>query len=173
MFPTSKFKRMPVPFVDEIWWNLILCMYKRASMPPAIEEPCRWVEVSFFVANPYGDGLSSPSLLPSPQSHTIMYIAKRLSSGKCNMMLSCDKSLCNVLNYWTAFMMHKNAKVNFTRARLNVMKHWLNSKSSPPPYKSSRLSRDWFWLLWYFNISWSVLLFHQNWCASMVFTWMA
>jgi hypothetical protein len=43
-----------------------------------------------------------------------MYITKRLFGGKCNMMLSCDKSLCNVLNYWIAFMMHKNAKVNFT-----------------------------------------------------------
>jgi hypothetical protein len=36
-----------------------------------------------------------------------MYTTKRLYGGKCNMMLSYDKSLCNVLNYWTTFMMHK------------------------------------------------------------------
>jgi len=151
MFPISEFKVVPIPFVEEIWWNFILHMYKRALVPPTIEEPCRWVGVSYFVTNPYGDGLSSPSFLASPQSHTPMYKAKRLSNGKCNMMLSCDKSLCNVLNCWIAFMTHKNAQVHFTRVRLNVMRHWWHTKSGPPPHKSSRLSRDWFWLLWYFN----------------------
>jgi hypothetical protein len=67
-----------------------------------------------------------------------MYTAERLFDGKCNMMLSCDKSLCNVLNYWTTFMMHKNAQANFTRACLNVTRHWWDSKSNPPPCKSSR-----------------------------------
>jgi hypothetical protein len=102
-----------------------------------------------------------------------MYTAERLFDGKCNMMLSCDKSLCNVLNYWTTFMMHKNAQANFTRACLNVTRHWWDSKSNPPPCKSSRLSTDRFWLSWYFNISLNVPLFHHNWCASMVSTWMA
>jgi len=86
-----------------------------------------------FVANPCGDELSSPSFLTSPKSHTQMYIIDRLSSGKCNMILSCDKSLCNVLNCWIAFMMHKNAQANLTHVHLNVMKHWQDSKSTPPP----------------------------------------
>ncbi len=29
-------------------------------------------------------------------------------------------------------MMHKNAQANLTRVRLNVMKHWQDSKSAPP-----------------------------------------
>ncbi len=104
---TSKFNNVLIPFVEEIWWNFFLIMYKRTLMPPTIEEPYHWVGVSSFVTNPYGDGLSSPSFLASPQSHTPMYTTKRLYGGKCNMMLSYDKSLCNVLNYWTTFMMHK------------------------------------------------------------------
>jgi hypothetical protein len=83
----------------------------------------RWVVIFFSIANPCGDGLSSPSLPTSPQSHTPMYTTERLFGGKSNMMLSCDKSLCNVLNYWTTFMMHKYAQANLTHVCLNVMKH--------------------------------------------------
>jgi hypothetical protein len=60
-----------------------------------------------------------------------MYTTKRLSDEKCNMMLFCDKSLCNVLDYWTTFMMHKNAQINLIRACINVTRCWWKSKSNP------------------------------------------
>jgi hypothetical protein len=101
--------------------------------------------VSFLVAYPYGDGLSSLGLLVSPQSHTPMYIVESLSNGKCNMMSSHDKSLSNVIDCWITFMMHKNAQANFTHVRLNVMRQCWDSKFNPPLHKSSWLTRDWFW----------------------------
>ncbi len=105
-----------------------------------------WFSISSSITNTYGDGLSSLSLPTSPQSQKLMYTSKRLSNKKCNLMLSCDKSLCNVLDYWIAFVVHKNAQANFACARLNVTTHWQDSKFGLPPWKNSWLLWDWFWL---------------------------
>jgi len=36
-------------------------------------------------------------------------------------------------------MMHKNAQANLTHVHLNVMKHWQDSKSTPPPLPQQKL----------------------------------
>ncbi len=131
-----------------------------------------WFSISSFITNPYGNRLSSPSLPTSPQSHKLMYTSKRLSNKKCNLMLPCDKSLCNVLDYWIAFVVHKNAQANFACACLNVMKHWQDSKFGLPPCKNSRLLGDGF-SYHVPHISLNVPPFHHNWYAYVVFTWMA
>lgn len=87
-------------------------------------------------------------------------------------MLSCDKSLCNVLDYWIVFMVHKNAQTNFTRACLIVTKHWQDSKFASTLQKPLIVGRLVLAIM-YFNISLNVPSFHHNWYAYMVSTWMA
>ncbi len=88
-------------------------------------------------------GMGYPPLASQPPpNHTHTCIQAKGSNKKCNMMLSCDKSLCIVLDYWIAFMVHKNAQANFTNARLNVTKHLQDSKFGPPPCENSRLLGD-------------------------------
>lgn len=96
MFPTLEFKGVPIPFFKEIWWTFFLHRYKWAQAPPSIE---LLLVFSFFIVNPYGDGLSFFSLLSLPQSHTPMSIVEKLFSGKCNMMLFCDHKMFNT-SHW-------------------------------------------------------------------------
>lgn len=138
------YEGVPISFIEKIWWTFFFHRYKKNL--GAIHHQSCWFFISSFITNPYGDGLSSPSLPTSPQSHTLMYTSKKLSNKKGNLMLSCDKSLCIVLDYWIAFVVHKNAQANFTHAHLIVLKHWQDSKFGPPPCKNSRLLGDWFWL---------------------------
>ncbi len=110
-----------------------------------------------------------PNPPPSPPSNGYK---QKVVPHKCNLMLPCDKSLCNVLDYWIAFVVHKNAQANFACACLNVMKHWQDSKFGLPPCKNSRLLGDGF-SYHVPHISLNVPPFHHNWYAYVVFTWMA
>ncbi len=69
---------------------------------------------SCSLENPYKDGVTFYKHLASPQSHIPMYTTSGLSSGKCNMVLSFNKSLCKILQWCIAFMMFMNANANFT-----------------------------------------------------------
>ncbi len=75
-----------------------------------------------------------PNLLPI--IHINVY-KRKVVQQKMQLDVSCDKSSSNVLDYWIAFMVHKNAQANFTHAHLIVMKHWQDSKFDPPPCENS------------------------------------
>jgi hypothetical protein len=138
------YEGVPISFIEKIWWTFFFHRYKKTWVPSTIKV----VDFLFPLLPQIHMGMGYPPLAsqPPPQSHTLMYTSKKLSNKKCNMMLSCDKSLCIVLDYWNAFVVHKNAQANFTHAHLNVTKHWQDSKFDPPPCKNSQLLGDWFWL---------------------------
>jgi hypothetical protein len=86
-------------------------------------------------AKPYNDGVTSCKHLASPQLRTPMYTTFSLSTRKCNIMLSLDKSLYKIQQWCIAFIMLMNALanfINFIRFCLKATNHVHPSLSSPP-----------------------------------------
>jgi hypothetical protein len=63
-----------------------------------------------------------------------------LSTWKCNIMLSFDKSLCKILQWCTTFIMFMNAHVNFTQFCLKVTSCVHHSISGSPCCNKVQLS---------------------------------
>jgi hypothetical protein len=72
-------------------------------------------------AKPYNDGVTFCKGPTSPQLHMPMYTTSCLFVKKCNIMLSLDKLLCEILQWCTTFIMFMNAHANFTQFCLKVM----------------------------------------------------
>jgi hypothetical protein len=52
--------------------------------------------ISCSLAKPFKNGVTYCKHPISPQTHTLMYTTFSLLGGKCNMILSFDKSLCKI-----------------------------------------------------------------------------
>ncbi len=88
-------------------------------------------------------------------------------------MLFCDKSLCNVLDYWIAFVVHKNAQANFACARLNVIETLARLKNLAFHLGKTLDCCEIGFGYHVPHISLNVPPFHHNWYAYVIFTCMA
>jgi hypothetical protein len=100
-------------------WSKGLCSFqftinnKQLWGHPPMHFPC--VYGILLLSKPIYDNVTSCKHPTLPQLQITMYTTSSLFNGKCNIMLSLDKSFCKKFKWCITFIMFTNAHVNFTQ----------------------------------------------------------